>query len=100
VGLYVDARSIKGTFPVKTVWLRFLNSLGEEKLSLVEMNCARHSSRTLTVIRRAPNGAVLQSIKFATAKSASMDSLQKRAEPIVCRVKRAKKAAAHGSSRF
>src|SRR5438045_3743589 len=90
VGLYVDTKSINGTFPVKTVWLRFLNSLGEENLSLVEMNCAHHSARTLSEMRRAPNGSVLKSRKFATAKSTPIDSLQRRAEPVVCKAQNVK----------
>ena len=85
-GLYLDKDSIKGTFPVRSVWQKFVNSYRAQRLSLVEFNCARGTWRTLKVISRAPNGSVLNSENFPNAKSSSIshDSFQKLASKHVC----------------
>lgn len=88
VGLYVDRDSLKGTFPVRTIREKFLNSYREQKLSLVEMNCTHDTWRTLSTILRAPSGAVLQSQSFPNAKSGPIgrNSVQKLVRRFACRI--------------
>jgi hypothetical protein len=91
-GLYVDVDSIKGIFPVRTVSEKVLNSYSEQKLSLVEMNCAANTWRAVKVIVRAPHGAVLRSANFPRAKSEPIarDPLQNLARRIVCNIHKGK----------
>ena len=93
-GLYMDKDSLKGTLPVRTVWEKFVNSYGEQKLSFVEMNCANNTLRTLAVILRSPNNAVLQSRKFPNAKSSQIghDRTQVSARQFVCKTSKEKEA--------
>jgi hypothetical protein len=96
-GLYVDRDSLKGTFPVRTIREKFLNSYREEKLSLVEINCARGTSRVLAVVLRSPNGSVLQSRKFPNAKSNPIghDRSQETVRTIACKVPNRKATTRH-----
>ena len=91
-GLYIDKDSLKGIYPVKTIWEKFVNSYNEQKLSLVEMNCARNTWRTLTIISRSPNGSLLKSAKFPKAKSDPIVARSSQAivRRVVCEIPKAK----------
>lgn len=85
-GIYVDRDSLKGEYPVKTFWEKFLNSYREQNLSHLEINCDRHVSRTLEVITKSPSGAVLHRSKFAHPKSETIahGSSQEKVRRFVC----------------
>lgn len=85
-GLYLDSDSLKGTFPVKIVREKFLNSYGEQRLSVVEMNCSHNTWREVTIIVRSPTGSVLKRQKFFGAKSKPIASRssQELARSIIC----------------
>lgn len=93
-GLYVDKDSLKGTFPERTIWEKFVNSYREQKLSLVEFNCAHDTWRALSIISRSPNGTVLKSEKSRSVKTIPVapNSSQASVRRMVCEVAKGKVA--------
>lgn len=85
-GLYIDNDSLKGAFPVRSVWEKFVNSYREQKLSLVEVNCVHNTLRTLKTISLSPTGSVLQKANFPNPKSSPIvpESPQESVRRFVC----------------
>lgn len=73
-GLYVDKDSVKGSFRVRTVTEKFLNSYGEQTISSIEVDCHHRTWRELSRVSRSPSGSIIR-------KAGSLDTRRKPITP-------------------
>jgi hypothetical protein len=87
-GLYVDRDSVKGPFTRKTAWEKFLNSYGEQRLSLVEIDCAKNRWRAVKTVLLSPSGTPLKRSNSPGTNSEPIkaDPLQSSAKALVCKL--------------